>query len=45
MFSSSLNYEENFSRDCQYNPLDEDPEMEVLFEIERGEMIPTGYED
>jgi hypothetical protein len=36
MFSSKINYEENFS-DAQYNPLDVDDETKYLWEFERGE--------
>jgi hypothetical protein len=43
MFSSKINYEENFS-DAQYNPIDVDEEVEILFEMERGS-VESGYED
>lgn len=45
MFSSKLNYEENFST-AQYNPMDidEDNETEILYEMERGD-IDSGYDD
>ncbi len=45
MFSSKLNYEENFS-DAQYNPLDveEDSDtIEILTEIESGD-VDSGYD-
>jgi hypothetical protein len=41
MFSSKINYEENFSN-AQYNPVDVDDETEYLWEFERGE-IPLVY--
>ena len=43
MFSSKLNYEENFSN-AQYNPIDEDSqEIEILSEMERGN-LDSGYD-
>ncbi len=44
MFSSKINYEENFS-DAQYYPTDEEYENEILWEIEGGEITVSGYED
>ena len=45
MFSSKLNYEENFSNG-QWNPMDQDleNEMELLIEMEKGEGLDCGFD-